>query len=174
MDQEFFNAIKNNDMTTFSSIVKEREEILKQRTDDTFNTPLHIASKYGCIEMVSEIVRLCPEMVSAENNNMETPIHEACKQENAKVLMLLLEVNPTAACKLNPTCKSAFFVACCHGHLDLMNLLLNLPEIVEPGEAGFDQACFLIAASRGHTGEHKEFYLLCLHVFLNLLSTLRS
>jgi len=165
MDQEFFDAIKKNDMTTFSSIVKEREGILNQKTDDTFSTPLHLASKYGCIEMVSEIIRLCPDMVSAENKNTETPIHEACRQENVKVLMLLLEVNPTAACKLNPTCKSAFFVACSHGHLDLVNLLLNLSEIVGQEVAGFDQACFHVAAVRGHTGGKKEFYSLCLHAF---------
>ncbi|KEH39550.1 ankyrin repeat plant-like protein [Medicago truncatula] len=156
MDQEFFDAIKKNDMITFSSIVKEREGILNQKTDDTFSAPLHLASKYGCIEMVSEIVKLCPDMVSAENKNMETPIHEACRQENVKVLMLLLEVNPTAACKLNPTCKSAFLVACSHGHLDLVNLLLNLSEIVGQEVAGFDQACFHVAAVRGHTDVVRE------------------
>jgi hypothetical protein len=104
-------------------------------------------------------------MVSAENKNIETPIHEACRQENVEVLILLLEVNPMAACKLNPTCKSAFFVACCHGHLDLVNLLLNLSDNVGREVAGFDQACFLIAASRGHTGVHREFSSLCLLVF---------
>ncbi|WJX69880.1 hypothetical protein P8452_54052 [Trifolium repens] len=156
MDQEFFDAIKKNDMNTFLSLVKEREGILYQRTDDTLSTPLHLASKYGCIEMVSEIVRLCPDMVSAENKNIETPIHEACRQENVEVLILLLEVNPMAACKLNPTCKSAFFVACCHGHLDLVNLLLNLSDNVGREVAGFDQACFLIAASRGHTDVVRE------------------
>jgi ankyrin repeat protein len=165
MDQEFFDAIKKNDMNTFSSLVKEREGILYQRTDDTLSTPLHLASKYGCIEMVSEIIRLCPDMVSAENKNIETPIHEACRQENVEILILLLEVNPMAACKLNPTCKSAFFVACCHGHLDLVNLLLNLSDNVGREVAGFDQACFLIAASRGHTGVHREFSSLCLLVF---------
>ena len=165
MDQEFFDAIKKNDMTTFSSIVKESEGILNQKTDNTFSTPFNLASKYGCTEMVSEIVRLFPDMVSAENKNMETPIHEACRQENVKVLILLLEVNPKAACKLNPTCKSAFFVACSHGHFDLVNLLFNLSEIVGQEVAGFDQACFHIASVRGHTGGKKEFYSLCLHAF---------
>ena len=78
---------------------------------------------------VSEIVRLCPDMVSAENNNTETPIHEACRQENVKVLILILEANPTAACKLNSSCKSAFFVACFHGHLDLVDLHSRFQKI---------------------------------------------
>ncbi|CAK8535837.1 unnamed protein product [Lathyrus sativus] len=156
MDQEFFDAIKKNDMTTFSNLVKEREGILNQRTDDTLSTPLHLASKYGCIEIVYEIVRLCPDMVSAENKNMETPIHEACTQENVQVLMLLLEVNPMAACKVNPSGKSAFFVACYHGHLDLVNLLVNLSENVGLEVVGFDQACFHIAASRGHSDVVRE------------------
>ncbi|XP_061359129.1 ankyrin repeat-containing protein At5g02620-like [Gastrolobium bilobum] len=156
MDPKFLDAIRKNDITTFSSLVKENEGILNQRTADSFNTPLHLASMYGCTEMVSEIVGLCPDMISAENKNMETPIHEACRQENVKVLMLMLGVNPTAACKLNPTCKSAFFLACSLGHLDLVNLLLNLSEMVEPEAAGFDQTCIQIAVSRGHTDVVRE------------------
>lgn len=165
MDPKLFDAIRRNDITTFSSLVKEDEEILNQITQDSFSTPLHLATKYGCTEMVSEIVRLFPDMVFAENKQLKTPIHEACQQENVKVLMLLLEANPTAACKLNSSCKSAFMVACSHGHLDMVNLLLNLSEMVGLEVAGFDEACIHIAISRGHTGRHESF----LQVFVNCI-----
>ncbi|XP_020227850.1 ankyrin repeat-containing protein At5g02620 [Cajanus cajan] len=156
MDPKFYDAVRTNDLTTFSSLVKENEEILHQRTADILNTPLHVASRYGCTEIVSEIVRLCPDMVSAENKNLETPIHEACRQENVGVLKLLLHANSTAVCKLNQNGKSACFLACSHGHLDMVNLLLNLSDMVGPEEAGFDQTCIHIAASRGHTDVVRE------------------
>ncbi|XP_058786991.1 ankyrin repeat-containing protein At2g01680-like [Vicia villosa] len=91
-------------------------------------------------------------LISAENKNMETPIHEACRQENVNVLMLLLEVNPMAACKVNPSGKSAFFVACYHDHLDLG----NLSETIGLEVIGSDQACLYIAASRGDSNVVRE------------------
>lgn len=157
MDPKLFDAIRKNEITTFSRLVKENEGILNQRTAGSFSTPLHLASKYGCTEMVSEILRLCPDMVFVENKNLETPVHEACRQENVKILMLLLDANPTAACKLHPTCKSPLFLACSHGHRNMVSFLLKLPEMVGPGVAGFDKTCILIAASRGHTGGHQSF-----------------
>ncbi|TKY48203.1 Ankyrin repeat-containing protein [Spatholobus suberectus] len=157
MDPKFYDAVMINDITTFSSLVKENEEILQQRTADSLSTPLHLASRYGCTEIVSEIVRLCPDMVSAENKNLETPIHEACRQENVRVLKLLLDANSSAVCKLNQNGKSACFLACSHGHLDMVNLLLNNPsEMVWPEAAGLDQTCIHIAASRGHTDVVRE------------------
>ncbi|KAL1307149.1 hypothetical protein AAHE18_17G011200 [Arachis hypogaea] len=138
MDPNLFDAIRKNDIATFSSLLKENEGILNQKTADSYSTPLHIASKYGCTEMVSEIISMCPDMVCVENKKHETPIHEACRQENAKVLMLLLDANPNAAYKLYASCKSPLFLACSHGHLDMVNLLLNLPEIAERSIAEFN------------------------------------
>ncbi|KAL2332342.1 hypothetical protein Fmac_019923 [Flemingia macrophylla] len=156
MDAKFYDAVRTNDITTFSSLVNENEKILHQKTGDSLNTPLHLASRYGCTEIVSEIVRLRPDMVSAENKNMETPIHEACRHENAGILKLLLDANSTAVRKLNQNGKSAWFIACSHGHLDVVNVLLNLPEMMGPEEAGFDQTCIHVAASRGHTDVVRE------------------
>ncbi|KAF7814235.1 ankyrin repeat-containing protein [Senna tora] len=154
MDQKLVDAIKKNDTSTFSKLLQENEAILHQRTADSLSTPLHLACRYninGNTQMVSEILRLCPEMVDSENKNMETPIHEACYKGNVEVLMLLLGVKPKGVAKLNSSGKSAFFIACSHGHFDLVNLFLNLPE-----QPSFDQTCIHIAASRGHTNVVRE------------------
>ncbi|KOM44490.1 hypothetical protein LR48_Vigan05g209500 [Vigna angularis] len=156
MDPKFYLAVRTNDITTFSSLVKENEDILQQRTADSLSTPLHLASRYGCTEIVSDIVRLCPDMVSAEDKNLETPVHEACRQDNVVILKLLLDANSSAVCKLNLDGKNACLLACSHGHLDMVKLLLNLSEMVGPVAAGFDQSCIHIAASRGHTDVVRE------------------
>ncbi|MED6197357.1 hypothetical protein PIB30_055772 [Stylosanthes scabra] len=145
MDQRLLNALRKNDITTFSILVKENEEILYERTAGSFNTSLHLASKYGCTEMVLEILRLCPDMVFYENKNLETPVHEACRKKNVKILMLLLD-----ACKLNPVGKCPLSLACRNGHLDVIKFLLNAPLIMWPRAAVFHENCILIAASSGH------------------------
>ena len=57
-------------------------------------------------------------MVAAENSKLETSLHEACRQGNFKILVLLLDANPWAACKLYSDNQSAFYMACSHGHLN--------------------------------------------------------
>ncbi|PON88579.1 Transmembrane protein [Trema orientale] len=147
MDPKLLEAISSNDLSTFLGLIRENEGILEQKTA-CLNTVLHFASMFGHIEIVSEIIRLCPEMIAAENKDSETPVHEACRQGNPNVLKLLLEANPKAAFKLNSDKQSAFFVACSLGHLDAVNLLLKQPGILGSEEVGLDQTCVLVAASR--------------------------
>ncbi|KAL6285642.1 hypothetical protein ACE6H2_010032 [Prunus campanulata] len=117
--------------------------------------------KFGNIDMVSEITKLCPEMVTAENKHLETPAHEACRQGNASILKLLLEANPRAACRLNSEKKSASFVACSLGHFDAVNVLLNQPRIASLEEVGLDHTCIHVAASNGHADIVREMLNFC-------------
>ncbi|XP_015894585.3 ankyrin repeat-containing protein At5g02620 [Ziziphus jujuba] len=151
MDPNLLEAIRGNDIPTFTSLVQKNEKVLDQREAVTKNSVLHIASKFGHTEMVSNIVMLRPDMVSAENKDLETPVHEACRIGNGKVLKLLLESNPGVAKKPNSANKTALFIACRYGHLDAVNLLLDQPGIPVLGKAGFDQTCIHVAASEGHT-----------------------
>ena len=117
MDQRLLEAIRKNDRQAFMSLVNENEEILQQRTANTFHTPLHLASRFGHIELVTEIIKLCPDMVAADNSKLETPLHEACRQGNVKVLELLLDINSWAACKLNSDNQSSFLLLAIMGIL---------------------------------------------------------
>lgn len=145
-------CISSNNIPELIDLLHENEGIIEQRTADSFNTVLHLASKLGHVDMVLEIIKLCPEMVAAENKYLETPVHEACHLGNANILKLLLDANPQAASKLNVERKSASFLACSLGHLDAVNLLLNQPGMVSLEDVGLDQTCIHVAASNGHTG----------------------
>ena len=127
MDPRLFEAIAKNDQKSFIDLVQENENFLEQRTGGSMGMVLHLASTFGHIELVMEILKLRP-MVSAENNKLETPLHEACRRGHTEVLKLLLENNPWAACKLNADNQSAFFIACSHGHVDMVRLLLISPS----------------------------------------------
>lgn len=151
MDPRLLEAIARNDKNTFINLVRENENFLEQRTDGSRSTVLHLASRFGHVKLVMEILKLRP-MVAAENNKLETPLHEACSRGHTEVLKLLLEHNPWAACKLNADNQSAFFMACSHGHVDLVKLLLNQSWLVGLEDEGFDPTCLHVAASRRHTG----------------------
>ncbi|XP_065634403.1 ankyrin repeat-containing protein ITN1 [Quercus suber] len=163
MDPRLLEAIARNDKNTFINLVQENENFLEQRTDGSRSTVLHLATRFGHVKLVMEILKLRP-MVAAENNKLETPLHEACIRGHTEVLKLLLEHNPWAACKLNADNQSAFFMACSHGHVDLVKLLLNQSWLVGLEDEGFDPTCLHVAASRGHTGVVREL----LNVFPDL------
>ncbi|KAL6137584.1 hypothetical protein ACLB2K_062874 [Fragaria x ananassa] len=163
MDPRLIVCISSNNVPEFVDLLHENEGIVLQRTADSFSTVLHLASKLGHIDMVLETIKLCPELVAAENKYLETPVHEACRHGNANILKLLLEANPQAACKLNVQKKSALFLACSLGHLDAVNLLLNQPWMESLENLGLDQTCIHVAASNGHTDIVREM----LNIFPN-------
>ncbi|XP_050382027.1 ankyrin repeat-containing protein ITN1-like [Argentina anserina] len=154
-------AIKRNDIPSFSQLVKKSKGILEQREADTWNTPLHLVSKFGHADMVSEIVALRPDMVAAENKGRETPVHEACRIGNAEILKLLLYANPGAAHKLNTERKSALFLACSCGHVDVVNVLLKEPGMLDLLEDGIDHTCIHAAVSVGHMDVVRELLSVC-------------
>ncbi|ONI15790.1 hypothetical protein PRUPE_3G061900 [Prunus persica] len=161
MDPRLLESISSNNIPAFISLVHENKGLIEERTADSLNTVLHLASKFGNIDMVSEITKLCPEMVTAENKHLETPVHDACRLGNASILKLLLEANPRAACRLNSEKKSASFVACSLGHFDAVNVLLNQPGIASLEEVGLDQTCIHVAASSGHADIVREMLNMC-------------
>ncbi|XP_050382025.1 ankyrin repeat-containing protein At5g02620-like [Argentina anserina] len=162
MEFSILEAIERKDIVTFASLVRENEGILWQREADTLNTLLHLVSKFGYLEMTSEIVSLCPEMVAAENKNQETPVHEACRTGNPRILKILLEANPEVVHKLNSKEKvSALSLASSHGHIDVVKVLLKEHGKLGLGKEGFDQTCIHLAVTGGHIDVVKELLRVC-------------
>ncbi|XP_062087552.1 ankyrin repeat-containing protein ITN1-like isoform X2 [Humulus lupulus] len=151
MDSNLMEAVHRNDIPAFKILVQKNEAILDQPEAKSKNTVLHLASKFGHVEMAANIITLRPDMVAAENKDLETPFHEASRIGNAKILKLLLETNTKAARKLNSRNETALFLACSSGHLESVSLLLAQPELIRLGEDGYDRTCIHAAASAGHT-----------------------
>ncbi|KAI3727114.1 hypothetical protein L1987_66923 [Smallanthus sonchifolius] len=99
--------------------------------------------------MVSLILELRPELVAAENDKSETPIHEACRMGHASVLKLLMEKNQWVATKLNRDNNNALFLACSYGHFEIVQFFLHnsrwMLSIID------DAARLHVAASKGRT-----------------------
>ncbi|EOY26887.1 Ankyrin repeat family protein, putative [Theobroma cacao] len=155
MDPRLLEAIAGNDALALTSLVRENEGILEQRTTNSLNTALHLALRFGSNNLVMEIIKLQPNLVATENRKLETPLHEACRAGNAEAVMLLLESNPWIACNLNCENQSPLFIACSNGRLNLIKLLLNQPWL-QGLEDDADLTCAHEAASKGHIEKMRE------------------
>ncbi|XP_031386711.1 ankyrin repeat-containing protein At5g02620-like [Punica granatum] len=152
MDSRLFQAIVGYDLNSFGNLVRENGvPILEQRTAESLNTPLHLASKLGHAQLVEEIVKLCPDMVSLGNSKLDTPFHEACSGGHVSVLRLLLKVRPWEIFQLNGQAESPLYIASKNGHGEVVKLIVTLPGMLEIEEEVSSQSSVHVAALRGHT-----------------------
>ncbi|PQQ17445.1 ankyrin repeat-containing protein [Prunus yedoensis var. nudiflora] len=150
MHRKLFEAIAGNDKQTFINLVQDNEGFLSQKSGEAKNTVLHLAARFGHVELVSEIIKISPDLVAVVNNRQETPLHEACRQGKADVVMLLLlEANHLVACMLDSENQSPFFIACSYGHGDVVKLLINQPWVLAFEEDGVSSPLH-VSVSQGH------------------------
>ncbi|KAK9274351.1 hypothetical protein L1049_019165 [Liquidambar formosana] len=155
MDRRLSDAILKGDVPTFLNLIQEDENIVEQTDAKISNSVLHLAARFGHVELASEIVRLRPEMVLAENEKLETPLHEACREGHMEIVNLLTETDTWVVYRVNRDEESALSVACERGRVDVVKHLLNYPWLLMLELDGF--TCSLhVAASAGHTEIVKE------------------
>ncbi|KAF8388941.1 hypothetical protein HHK36_025624 [Tetracentron sinense] len=130
MDRRLHEAGLKGDVLAFLDLVREDGNIVGQTIAGSLNTVLHLAAKFGNLELASEIIQLSPKMVSAENGRMETPLYEACLEGHVDIVKLLLEKDPSVAYKVNLHNESALLVACARGQFDVVKHLLSYPKLL--------------------------------------------
>ncbi|XP_031477401.1 ankyrin repeat-containing protein At2g01680-like [Nymphaea colorata] len=150
MDRRLYETCIKGNVDALDELVREDELILDQVTTQSLQTPLHLATLFGHLNLVAAILMLRPTMVGAENWKMETPIHEACRLGNAGILRLLLDKDRWAACKLNSENETPLLLACRRGHLDVVRMLLGEP-VLQISEFEGSSTCLHLAASGGYT-----------------------
>lgn len=151
MDRRLQETILKGDTPTFLSLIQEDENIINQTVPGPLSTILHLAARFGHLELAKEIVKLRPEMVAAANKQMETPLHEACKEGRMEMVKFLVEIDPWVIYKVNQDNESALFVACERGGFDVVSYLLNFQRLLMLEVDGFTTSLH-VAASGGHTG----------------------
>ncbi|KAL5729100.1 hypothetical protein ACHQM5_002097 [Ranunculus cassubicifolius] len=149
MDRKLYKAVLTGNVSTFLELVEEDVKMIEQTTIQSLNTVLHLASKFGHFDLVSEIVRVWPDMVSSENEKLETPLHEACREGHVEVVKLLIELDFGALYKLNGDKESVLLVACKRGRLDVVKQLLSYSWLLMLEEDGPTTSVH-VAASAGY------------------------
>ncbi|BBG98939.1 Ankyrin repeat family protein [Prunus dulcis] len=145
-----FEAIAANDKQTFINLVQDNEGFLSQKEGEAKNSVLHLAVRFGHVELVSEIITLFPDLVAVVNNREETPLHAACRQGKVDVVMLLLEANPgVSSCMLNSENQTPFFIACSYGNREVVKLFTDLPWVLDFEEDAVLSALH-VSVAQGH------------------------
>ncbi|KAJ9168305.1 hypothetical protein P3X46_019848 [Hevea brasiliensis] len=156
MDRRLQETILRGDIPTFLSLIRENENIIdKTITAWSSNTILHLAARFGPLELAKEILKLKPEMVSEVNEKSETPLFEACREGRTDMVMLLVESDPWVVYKVNQDNETALFAACERGKLDVVNCLLNFQHLLMLEVDGLTTSLH-VAALGGHTEIVKE------------------
>ncbi|KAH0648075.1 hypothetical protein KY285_033323 [Solanum tuberosum] len=160
MDRRVNEAVLRGDVEAIQKLIEEDSNIVKQSIEGSLNTILHLAARLGHVELVREIVKLFPEMVSAENRDQETPLHEACREGRVEIVRILLENDPWIAYKTNLWDKSVLYVACERGRIEVVKYLLhnnnNNIHMLLMLEVDMSTTSLHAAASSGHTEVVKE------------------
>ncbi|XP_052170065.1 ankyrin repeat-containing protein At5g02620-like isoform X2 [Diospyros lotus] len=155
MDRWLYEAIVKGDVPAFLRLVEQDEDLLKQTTSRSSNTSLHLAARFGHAELAAAILELRPEMVGAENAEMETPLHEACREGRMEIVSLVLQMDPWEVYKVNGREESALFVACERGRVEVAKHLLGNPLLLTL-ELDSWTTSLHVAVSAGHTETVKE------------------
>ncbi|EOY29731.1 Ankyrin repeat family protein, putative [Theobroma cacao] len=157
MDRLLRESVLRGDVPSFLKLIQEDEDIIKQTAPGSLKTILHLAARFGHVELASEITKLSPEMVGAEDEKLETPLHEACREGRVEIVRLLVGTDPWVVYKVNQEEESALFVACERGQVDVVKLLLNYPSKMLMLEVDASTTSLHVAASAGHTEGKVDF-----------------
>ncbi|XP_019179466.1 PREDICTED: ankyrin repeat-containing protein At5g02620-like [Ipomoea nil] len=156
MDPRHREVVLRGDLAALHQLIQRDANFVTQVLPASLNTVLHLAARFGKLEMAAEVARSNPELVSAVNAELETALHEACREGHGEIARLLLEVCPGVAYQMNCREESALYVACERGKAQVVNhLLIDFPMLLTL-ELDLSTTSLHVAASSGHTDIVKE------------------
>lgn len=155
MDRRLYKVVLSGDVTRFLELVQEDINIIEQTSIPSLNTVLHLASRFGHLQLISEIVRIRPELVLSENEKLETPLHEACREGHVEALRVLIDIDSSALYKMNRENESVLLVACKRGRTEVVKQLLKYLWLLMLEEDG-PTTSLHVAAAGGHADIVKE------------------
>lgn len=152
MDRLLQETLVKGDVPHFLKLITKNPNFINQTVTGSSNTILHLAARFGHVELAAEILKLCPEMMFLENKDLETPLHEACREGQVEMMSLLLKNDPSVAYKVNFRGESALFVAAERGRVDVVKCLMEFPGLLMLEVDVLTSTSLHVAASAGHTG----------------------
>uniref|UniRef100_M0ZYY7 Ankyrin repeat-containing protein n=1 Tax=Solanum tuberosum TaxID=4113 RepID=M0ZYY7_SOLTU len=154
MERRVNEAVFRGDVEAIQKLIEEDSNIVRQTIEGSLqHTILHLEARLGHVELVREIVKLFPEMVSAENRDQETPLHEACREGRVEIVRILVENDPSIAYKTNLWDKSVLYVACERERIEVVKHFLhnNNIHMLLMLEVDMPTTSLHVAASSCHT-----------------------
>ena len=91
------------------------------------NTPLHLASRSGCVAVVRRLLRSSLVPLECKNSDGNTPLHVACQEGQAEVVKVLLECSPPTkfSCSSNEAGATPLGLAMQNSNWESARLLIH-------------------------------------------------
>lgn len=118
------------------------------------NTPLHLASRSGCVAVVRRLLRSSLVPLECKNSDGNTPLHVACQEGQAEVVKVLLECSPPTkvSCSSNEAGATPLGLAIQNSNWESARLLIHYspvnPALFFSDLASHVPACSLMSTLR--------------------------
>uniref|UniRef100_A0A1D1XNL4 Ankyrin repeat-containing protein At5g02620 n=1 Tax=Anthurium amnicola TaxID=1678845 RepID=A0A1D1XNL4_9ARAE len=124
---------------------------LLSKQNQSGETALYVASEYGYVDVVSEMMKHY-DVVSAGINakNGYDALHIAAKQGDADILKILLGALPELSMTVDLSNTTALHTAATQGHIEVVNLLLEADENLAKIARSNGKTALHSAARNGH------------------------
>ena len=128
-------AIEKNERLVVTEILNhKRGRWLVNEKDDEDKTPLHVVAKHGYVDILDLLLNTNNCDVIALNSCKETPLHVAAYNGNVTIVQRLLDYLDELSIELlrdeDKYGNTALHVACEHGQLDVVELLIKFKSNV--------------------------------------------
>ncbi|ESR50283.1 hypothetical protein CICLE_v10033891mg [Citrus x clementina] len=144
MDRKLFEATQAGNVQSLHQLLGENPLILHTSALTSAGNPLHVASAYGHIDFVKEIINLRPDMAQEVNKDGFSPLHMASSIGHTEVVRELLKVDRKLCQLQGPEAKTPLHCAAIKGRSHAVAEMLSAcPECVEDVTIQHDTALHL-------------------------------
>ncbi|KAL9422000.1 hypothetical protein AB3S75_034301 [Citrus x aurantiifolia] len=144
MDRKLFEATQAGNVQSLHQLLGENPLILHTSAPTSAGNPLHVASAYGHIDFVKEIINLRPDMAQEVNKDGFSPLHMASSIGHTEVVRELLKVDRKLCQLQGPEAKTPLHCAAIKGRSHAVAEMLSAcPECVEDVTIQHDTALHL-------------------------------
>ncbi|KAK9200345.1 hypothetical protein WN944_015542 [Citrus x changshan-huyou] len=144
MDRKLFEAAQAGNVQSLHQLLGENPLILHISALTSAGNPVHVASAYGHVDFVKEIINLRPDMAQEVNRDGFSPTHMASSIGHTEVVRELLKVDRKLCQLQGPEAKTPLHCAAIKGRSHAVAEMLSAcPECVEDVTIQHDTALHL-------------------------------
>ena len=129
-EDQLFIHIEDNNITGILNLISDSENIVIDTINNEGNTPLHIACKYGYIEVVNILIENGGDINMANGYDSDTPLHLAISNNHLEVAMDLIRYNANINAT-NSDQSTPLHLACLNGNIKIAKALIEKGAVID-------------------------------------------
>ncbi|KAL4297037.1 hypothetical protein GQ457_12G023970 [Hibiscus cannabinus] len=127
MERKLYDAAVQGNTILLLDLLREDALLLDRFITGRYpETPLHVASIFGHLEFVDEVLAYSPELAKEVDSRNSSPLHLASAKGYLKVAKSLLQVDPDMCLVCDIDGRNPLHIAAMKGYLDLLRELVDV------------------------------------------------